>query len=73
MAGRVIIPVAEFIDPGLRDNVNTIIGLSYRPANHVAWRAATTTLSRTWLYPPSQGSMNSATVEPQLLPGCAAA
>ncbi len=37
------------------DKVNSGIGLSYRPASHVAWRAGTT-LS------PSQGSMNSATV-----------
>jgi hypothetical protein len=27
--------VAEFIDPWLRDKVNSGIGLSYRPANHV--------------------------------------
>jgi hypothetical protein len=35
--------VAEFIDPWLRDKVNSGIGLSYRPASHVAW---------SWLHPP---------------------
>ena len=34
------------------DKVNSYIRLSYRPANHVAWHAGTTTLCRSWLYPP---------------------
>jgi hypothetical protein len=51
----------HFIDPWLGDKVNSGTGLSYRPANHVAWRAGTKTLRRSWLCPPSQGSMNSAT------------
>ncbi len=33
--------VAEFIDLWLGDKVNFGIGLSYRPASHVAWRAGT--------------------------------
>ncbi len=37
-------PVAEFTDPWLGDKVNSNIRLEYRPANHVAWRAITTTL-----------------------------
>ncbi len=36
----------------LGDKANSDIGLSYRPASHVAWRAGTTTLCRSWLYPP---------------------
>jgi len=38
--------VAEFIDPLLGVIVNSGIGLSYRPASHVAWRDGTTTLCR---------------------------
>jgi len=47
--------VAGFKDPWLGDKVNSGIGLSYRPASHVAWRAYTTILRRSWLYHPSQG------------------
>ncbi len=32
--------------------IYVLCGLSYRPANHVACRAGTTTLCRSWLYPP---------------------
>ncbi len=32
--------------------INSGIGLSYPPTNHVAWRAGTTILCRSWLYPP---------------------
>ncbi len=31
------------------DKVNSGIGLAYRPANHVDWRAGMTSLSRSWL------------------------
>ncbi len=54
-------PVGEFIDLWQGDKDNSGKGCRTGPANHVAWRADTTTLSRNWLYPPSQGSMNSAT------------
>jgi hypothetical protein len=36
--------VAEFIDPWLRDKINSGIGLLYRLASHVAWRVGTKTL-----------------------------
>ncbi len=36
----VVYPVAAFIDPWLGDKVNSGIGLSYRPASHVALRAS---------------------------------
>jgi hypothetical protein len=45
-------PVAEFINPWLGDKVNFGIGLSYRHARLHGWRAGTTTLFRSWLYPP---------------------
>ncbi len=51
----------KFIDPWLWDKVNSGIGLSYRPASHEAWRTGTTTLCRSWLYLPSQVSINSGT------------
>jgi len=44
-------PVAEFIDTWLGDNVNS--GIVVVPT-HVDWWAGTTTLSRSWLYLPSQ-------------------
>ncbi len=44
------------------DQVNSGLGLSYRPANHVAWHAGTTALCRSWLYPPGKGSINFASV-----------
>ncbi len=50
--------VAEFINPWLGVKVDSDIEFSYRPASpcyHVAWRAGTTTLCPSWLYPPSQG------------------
>ncbi len=55
-------PAAEFIDPWLGKKVDFGIGLSHTgPPAHVAWRAGTTTLCRSWLYPLQSGSMNSAT------------
>ncbi len=53
--------VAESIDPWLGDKVNLGTGLSYPHARLHGWRTGTTTLCRSWHYPPSQGSMNSAT------------
>ncbi len=52
MGGTVLYrtPVAEFIDPRLGDKVNSVIGLSYRQARLYGWRAATTSLCRSWLY-----------------------
>ncbi len=47
-----VCPVAEFIDPWLGDKVNSGIGLSYRHARLQGWRAVTTTLCLSWLYPP---------------------
>jgi hypothetical protein len=44
--------VAEFIDLWLGVKVNSGIGLSYRHARLHGWRAGTTTLCRSWLYPP---------------------
>ncbi len=56
------VPVAELIDLDGGDNVNFSMGLSYRPTRqHGLAGAGTTTLGRSWLYPPSQGSMNSGT------------
>jgi hypothetical protein len=54
-------PVAEFIDPWPGDKVNSGTGLSHRPANHVAWRAGTTTLYAGADSIPQSGYMNSAT------------
>ncbi len=45
-------PVAEVLDDWLGDKVNSGTGLSYWPASHVAWCAGTTTVCRSWLYPP---------------------
>ncbi len=46
-------PVAEFIDPDWGQKVNSGIGMSFRPARlHGLTRAGTTTLCRSWLYPP---------------------
>ncbi len=47
-----VFPVAEFIDLWFADKVNSGIGLSYRSASPCSWRAGTTTLFRSWLYPP---------------------
>ncbi len=44
-------PVAEIIDPWLGDKVNSGLVLLYLPASHVAWRAGTTALCWSWLYP----------------------
>ncbi len=52
--------VADFIDPWMGDKVTSGIGLLDRHTP-VRRRAGTTTLCRSWLYSPSQGSMNSAT------------
>ncbi len=46
--------VAEFVDPWRGDKVNSGIGMSYGQLAHVAWRAGTTTLCRSWPYLPSQ-------------------
>jgi hypothetical protein len=47
--------IAEFIDPWLGDKVNSCIRLSYRPASPcILAGRGTTTLSRSWLYLPSQ-------------------
>ncbi len=46
------LPVAKIIDFWLGDKVNSGIGLLYRPNSHVACGAGTTTLCRSWLYPP---------------------
>ncbi len=53
--------VAKFIVPDWGEKVNSGIGLTYRPARQPSWRAGTTTLCRSWLYPPQSGTMNSAT------------
>jgi hypothetical protein len=47
-------PEAEFIDSWMGDKDNSGIGLSYRPASHVAWRAGID-------FVPNRGSLNSAT------------
>jgi hypothetical protein len=44
--------IAEFIDPWRGWSQLRHRGLSYWPASHVAWRAGTTTLCRSWFYPP---------------------
>ncbi len=53
-------PVAEFIDPWLGDKMNSGIGLSYRPANHVAGLPIRQPYAGVDFNPPSQGSLNSA-------------
>ncbi len=52
--GRCTATVAEFIAPGWGDKVKSGIGLLSRPASHVARRAGTTTLCRSWLYSQSE-------------------
>jgi hypothetical protein len=41
---NIVRSVAEFIDSDWEDKVNSGVGLSYWPANHVTWRAGTITL-----------------------------
>ncbi len=49
----VLNPEAQFIDPDWGYNVDPDTELSYRPAPaYVAWRAATTTLCQSRLFPP---------------------
>ncbi len=43
---------AEFIDPWLGDRVDSDTGLSHWPASPCSLAAGTTTLCRSWLYPP---------------------
>jgi hypothetical protein len=54
------LPVAEVIDPDWGDKVNSGKGCRTGPPSYMGWRAGTTTLCRSWLYPPSHRSMNSA-------------
>jgi hypothetical protein len=59
-----MLAVAEFIVPDWGDKVNSGIGLSYRPATHVAWRAGMSTLCQSLTFSSQSGTMNSATVLP---------
>ncbi len=58
----VLSSVAEFIDPDWGYKVNSGIGLLYRPDRLHGLAGRYDNPSRSWLYPPSQWSMNSASV-----------